>query len=65
MHGTSGAAKNFKKGGGMISTFFPASFFRPNKVEADWKTKKVLEGSRGMLPRKNLHAVMAILVLFE
>ena len=44
------------------------AFFRQNKFKTDCETKKVLGGSGGMLPRKNfenLHAVMAILVLFE
>ena len=37
-------------------------------IEANCETKKAAEGSGDMFPRKifeNLHAVMAILVLFE
>ena len=66
----SGVVRNFKKGeGGIISTFFPASFFgRTNNLKLIRQQEKLWGGSGGMLPRKifeNVHALMAILVLFE
>ena len=52
-----------------ISTFSSSvNFFRQNKFEADQETRKPLGGYGGMVPRKifgNLHAVMAILAIFE
>ena len=62
----SGVARNFKSGHNFH--IFLGVFFWQNKLKADSKTRKVLGESGGMLPRKsfeNLHAVMAILVLFE
>ena len=52
----------------MIFHIFQAHFFDRTNFETDWETKKALGESGGMLPPKNfenLHAVMAILVLFE
>ena len=63
-----GVARNFERGGDIISTFFFSFFFGQNKFEADQEARKALGGSWGLLPRKsfeNLQAVMAILVRFE
>ena len=52
----------------MIFHIFQAHFFDRTNLKLIVKQKKALRGSGGMLPRKNfenLHAVMAILVLFE
>ena len=47
---------------------FPGAFFLGRIILKYIKNKKALEGSGGMLPRKiieNLHAIVAILALFE
>ena len=65
----SGVPRNLKRGKGHdFLIFFNRIFFRLNDFQADWKTRKVVRGSGNMLPWKNfenLHAVMAILALFE
>ena len=64
----SGAARNFKRGG-IISTFFQAYFFgRTNLKLVEKQLREAIEGSGGMLLRKNfanLLAAMAISVFFE
>ena len=60
----SGVARNFKRGGGIIFTLFEGYFCRKNKFEAVGETRKALGGRGHALP-ENLHATMAIFVLFE
>ena len=63
-------ARNFKRRGGPTNlTFFSSVLFiRQNQFEADCETEKALGKSGACSPEKvlkNLHAVMAVLVLFE
>ena len=63
----SGVARNFKRAGHNSHIYFQRIFFGRSKLKLI-RNKKTLGGSEGMLPRKifeNLHAIMAILVLFE
>ena len=55
-------------GGHSFHIFLRVFFFRQKKFEADRERRKALGRVRGHAPRKNfenLHAIMAILVLFE
>ena len=65
----SGVARNFKGGGSIIlQFFFQAKFFSTELIIEAIKNRKTLGRSGGMLYREIfeiLHAVMAILVLFE
>ena len=57
-------SEKFRKREGIISTFFQAYFFGRTNLMLIEKQER----SGGMLPRKvfeNLHAVMAVLVLFK
>ena len=60
--------RNFESQGAIIATFFSRVFFSGELILIGLRIKKGTRGFGGMLPRKifeDLHAVMAILVLFE